>query len=319
MNTASAANGNGRLGARLSGAARGLAVGLSLAALVGCGGVDDAAWDEAEDESIGEAELAGWPIGANNITTAVLLRSSLAGISTGKLCINTNNPNQCEVTGAWDGWQNTQYPVERGQMLKAMVRCAMPAGYTVYVPGNGGGTFTGTWGFLPGWRSNSLTTAQQEILTGCVLALINANNVEVDIAIIAPYDTSLPAQSMPYMEAVFYGNMFWPGPARIACGGLQEDGGDRVPGRDARICGEAGNPCHIDAIGACNGPYVPQQSGYCVQWAGGGDGKYCAVARDDGSKLWSYPATVYLDTQPYPVPGPLYRCGDGNDYCPPEV
>jgi hypothetical protein len=304
--------------AMLSSVTRALSLGLGLVVLGGCGNIDEetAAWD-SEEEELGTAEQE--IISYNDISPEVLRLKLLAGVAATKLCINTNDPNYCEITGTWDTWQNATYPVEKGQMLKAMVRCAMPAGYQVYVPGYGGGTFVGQAGLLPGWRTSSLTNAQQEIMSGCVLAHINAYGVQVEIGILGPFDTAPLPSGFKYMEAIFYGNLFWAGPAYIACGGIQEDGGDRVVGRNKRVCGEAGNPCRIDAIGACNGTYSQGSTGYCVQWQGSGDGKYCAVARDDGAKQWNYPSTVYLKTEPLLVSGPLYRCGaSGSEWCTPE-
>jgi len=286
-----------------------------LLALSGCGPADES----VEEEEVDTEGWAGWPLGHNNITPNALRRITLADMPSSRLCGPGVQSNYCEVSAAWDGWQNAAYSGDRGQLIKALVRCALPQNFNVFVPGAGGGTFAGTWGFVDGFKTGGLTEAQQQILSGCVIALVNANNVDVEVAIIAPFSPELPQQSMPYMEAIYYGNLWWPWPPRIAAGGIQEDGGERVPGRNKRICGEAGNPCFIDAIGSGTGSYEPGIRGYCVQWAGTGDGKYCAVARDDGSYLWRYPSTVYLATEPSIVGGGLYRCGaGGNGYCQPE-
>lgn len=287
-----------------------------------------------EDEDIGTIELAGGPDGHNGTPLSALKNRHLkrantdaAGITGAgetrphRICGDAIHPTYCEVPAAWDVWQNA-YPIERGKLLEALVHCAMPGDFYVYVPGNGGGNFTGMFGLAPGWKTNRLSVAQQEILSGCVLGLVNANNVEVPVAVIAPSSPEAPYDSnYRYMEGTFYGNLFLPSPTMIACGGIQEDGGDRVIGRYARVCtNDSNEPCGINVMGACNGGYAPGSTGYCAQWAGSGDGRYCAQARDDGAYQYHHPVTIYLKTNPVPLPGNVFHCGPGGDkWCTPEL
>jgi hypothetical protein len=308
------------------------AIGLGLMA-VGCGGEP-----MDEDEDTGTVELATDPEGHNGTPKVSLTgrylkraRTDAAGITgpgetrPSRLCGPAVYGNYCEISGPWDVWQNTQYPDERGKLLEAMVYCAMPANFYAYVPGTGGGDFEGKFGLVPGWKTNRLSVAEQEILSGCVLARINAHlvpNSDVPIAIVGPADPATPDNAaFKYMEGIFYGNLFLPSPTMIACGGIKESGTNLVLGRHARVCTEqATEPCGIDVMGACNGPnYVLGSSGYCTQWEGTGDGVYCKRARDDGSYVYNYPTTVYLKEVSIPLPGSVSHCGiGGTQSCPIE-
>jgi hypothetical protein len=122
----------------------------------------------------------------------------------------------------------------------------------------------GRLGLAPDWRRRALNTSEQHWITACLMAHTN-NLAEVAVAVSGTRAVLLtagsspgPAQSFPYEEAAFYGNVFANTPELYACSGAgaQSRCDDRGVGQDLerRICGTNSAKCGFKYLGKCNLP-----------------------------------------------------------------
>ena len=109
------------------------------------------------------------------------------------------------------------------------IGCALPAGVNVTGTYNQGGSlYSVTWqgeiGLASGWRTSSLTTSQQQLVSACVLARVNLTGASVMVSLRGPSSglSVTPAESTAYLkqEGGFFGNIFQgPGFHLAACKG----------------------------------------------------------------------------------------------------
>ena len=97
------------------------------------------------------------------------------------------------------------------------IGCALPAGTSVSGNYNQGGTlYSVTWqgeiGLAPGWRTSSLTTSQQRLVSACVLSRVNLTGASVLVSLRGPSSaltvSSTEATSYLKQEGGFFGNIF---------------------------------------------------------------------------------------------------------------
>jgi len=106
-------------------------------------------------------------------------------------------------------------------VMKYLVKCALADGQTMTINVDGTDySWPGRLGLAPEWANGPLTSeASQDWVSGCLLALANADGQSVSI--------SLRADSIPYtvdevagysvVEAVYFGNLFSSTPSASAC------------------------------------------------------------------------------------------------------
>lgn len=318
----------------------GLALLFLMTGAAACGGDPTL----GEDEPITEISQAGGPPGWNGVTPAILAanylstpETDLAGVTVAggapaKLCDSVQynggtGQYECKLKYEWGMWLyyygNAAHPItqDRYQLLRTLVDCSMPADHLVLVPGFP--SEDGMFGLYKAWTSQPLSLNYRQLLSSCVAAKVNAYGVPVPIAFNGPGPTSflpdpIPDPSYLYQEATFYGDLFGYAPIAMACSGKKIGGGSYVVGKNLRVCGQVGNPCHIKALGACDGTVVS----YCDGWAGtyvipgAGPSEHCVSANNGIGAHWKYPLTVYLQVEPELVVGDVYRCGlKGIDLC----
>ncbi len=156
---------------------------------------------------------------------------------------------------------------ENGQkLLSYVVRCALAEGETASFPraGDVDLEYTGLLGFAPGWMSGAIDETAQRLMTGCLMAHVNAFHIQVPISVRteARGEASLDEQlAFPAEELAAFGNVFGPAATRVlhVCfgdavartlgfgGGV---GGGRPTYLDLRICSTSGS-CGFNRVGAC--------------------------------------------------------------------
>jgi hypothetical protein len=115
-------------------------------------------------------------------------------------------------------------PPRRVKTLRYLVECALPAGVTVQLRYRGVLETLGT-GILalgPGLQTGIMPMAEQEKVTGCLLARVNAHGIPVSIDLFGPMAglstaTSSEVAAYPVAEGAFFGNVFLATPQAYAC------------------------------------------------------------------------------------------------------
>ena len=119
--------------------------------------------------------------------------------------------------------------VQGRELLSYLVSCALPAGVHAILPGASATvSFPGDLGLAPGWRERPLTPAEQEIVSACILARVNAFGVPVRLSMRALSGTRGVSglrtddderQTFTLFEGAFFGNIFADPPRKFACTG----------------------------------------------------------------------------------------------------
>ncbi|PTL85340.1 hypothetical protein [Vitiosangium sp. GDMCC 1.1324] len=188
-------------------------LGAALLLVVGsaCGPAEGAFELEAGDET---GELAEELRGANGL--------SLNGLSLNGLSLNGLSLNGLSLEGLssaeFDTWFQ-ENPELHNQVMKYVVRCAVPAGVTrTYTSASTGMTRTwkGNLGLAPDWTNGApATVAEQQIVSACLAAHADKYGVHTRISVLGrgatgeaiPY-TSEELQRFSEREACFFGNLF---------------------------------------------------------------------------------------------------------------
>ncbi len=117
---------------------------------------------------------------------------------------------------AFVAWFNSN-PSLNASWMKYFIKCTQAAGDAVTY---GGYTWYGALGLAPNWRlgGSSITVADQEAVSACLMAHVNAlgNSVRVSMRSPSPaiFTGSAEMSAYPQGEGAFFGNLF--GPARLA-------------------------------------------------------------------------------------------------------
>jgi hypothetical protein len=120
-------------------------------------------------------------------------------------------------------WIDVEPPM-RKKILRYLVECALPAGVTVQLRYRGvlETLGAGVVGLGPGLQTGLMPTAEQEKVTGCLLARVNAHGIPVSIDLFGPMTglstaTSSEVAAYPVAEGAFFGNVFLATPQAYAC------------------------------------------------------------------------------------------------------
>jgi hypothetical protein len=152
-------------------------------------------------------------------------------------------------------------------LLSYVVRCAVPEGGSASFPrpGDVDLVLPGLLGFVPAWLSGPLDAQGQRLMTGCLMAHVNAFQIQVPISVRAGALGSVSpeeASQFPAQELAAYGNIFLADPAArqlnvcfgeaVASalglgGGL---GNGRPTYLDLRICSTDAQ-CGFNRVSAC--------------------------------------------------------------------
>jgi hypothetical protein len=195
-----------------------LSLGVLLAALAGCGSVEEADADASLAPSLETRADQGLEsdngLMANGLSANGL---SANGLSANGLALNGLSANGLthESFTAWF----TQAPSHADRVMRYIVRCAVPAGQIrTYTDPQTQQTFTweGGLGLAPDWAGGQpASVVEQQVITACLAAHTNKFGLSVSISILGrgANDQAIPfteAELHEYSrkEACFFGNLF---------------------------------------------------------------------------------------------------------------
>jgi hypothetical protein len=160
---------------------------------------------DVETDLAGDEDIEVLP----KLATNALTPAQLAGASFNHTALNQASLNT--YAGSANGRASLAY----------VVGCALPVGTSVTAYYTDGGvpnqiTYNGEIGLAPSWTTTALTTTQQRLISGCVLARVNAIGTSVIVSLRGPSTalnvTGSEATQYAKQEGAFFGNIFQ-GPA----------------------------------------------------------------------------------------------------------
>jgi hypothetical protein len=185
---------------------------------------------------------------------------------------------------------------------KYLVRCALPASESLRVVDYTGGliSLVGESGVAPEWADGQCSTACEEKISSCLMALTNGagNHVQVELS---QNDSAIGGgHSYPYQEAAFYGNVFSSPPKAFFCVGKDFTGflGTDLGSAQQRACSGyslLGASCPYVKAGNCSG--VLLTPGMCSFSNSSADSCKSGGGLFSSSTTWNYPMTTYRLTK----------------------
>jgi hypothetical protein len=107
------------------------------------------------------------------------------------------------------------------QLLQYIARCALVQGDVLRVESSGDvWHFPGLLGMAPSWETESLDLEGQQIMTGCLLAHVNAFGVSVPLSVRSNQLAEAGEDESAvyfYGDGAFYGNLYLGSPKKYAC------------------------------------------------------------------------------------------------------
>lgn len=197
-------------------------------------------------------------------------------------------------------------------LLSYVVRCALSLGQTAAFPQPVGPNlvYTGLLGYAPSWLTGSIDQTRRRLMTGCLMAHVNAFEVQVPISIRSELvgDASLAEKVLfPSQELAVYGNYFVPEAEReiYVCFGqavaqaLGHSGGLGLglPSYlDLRICSTS-QQCGFNRVGACfRWPSLPAVTTSACEAQAGSFYETCHEApfQVEPTPAWEEAVSVYI-------------------------
>lgn len=176
-------------------------------------------------------------------------------------------------------WQAMHSKVEDlpPDLIEYLVRCALAEGECLEVNGV---AYYGRMGLARDWLHRGLTEAEEQLLSSCLLALMNARgaHVEVSLRVLNP-DVSNPflqatdseKREFKFFEGAFFGNLFRAEQPAFACIGQQCEDRGALLNRVHRVCtipsgltladGRPLSLCNMVLVGDADEPDVFTQNG----------------------------------------------------------
>jgi len=184
---------------------------------------------------------------------------------------------------------------------KYLVRCALPNTASLRIKDYTGGlvSLAGEAGLAPEWADGQCSTACEEKVSACLMALTNGHVDHVAVELSAPFTLgSGHSSAYKYQEAVFYGNVFSSPPKGNFSVGSDYAGlnllGLSIGVVDDRLCSswdQQTNQCPYSHVGDANFQLLDPlglTSNKCTM--SGGSATKC---RDKSGTTWNYPITTY--------------------------
>ena len=192
-------------------------------------------------------------------------------------------------------------PPARVKILRYLVECGLPAGVEVQIQYRGSleTLGRGILGLGPGLRSGAMSTAEQEKVSACLLARVNAEGQSVSVDLFGPManlNTASAAELDTYsaQEGVFFGNLFLATPVAHACAL------DVITTDGFRACKDGRSGCGVliplTRINTQGWGSIVLKDCFrdsVCQKASLGSGSYYATSCTKG-RVWSYPLTTRL-------------------------
>ncbi|WP_371876558.1 hypothetical protein [Pyxidicoccus fallax] len=277
---------------------------LLCVAAIGCGPAEPGL--DTGDESLGthaDGLMSTNGLSTNGLSTNGLSTNGLStnGLSTNGLSTNGLSTNGLSTNG-FNTWF-TENPARGDEVMRYIVRCALPAGQTLtYTHSGRTYTWTGSLGLAPGWAGGaSATLAEQQVVSGCLAAHVNKYGVHLNISVLGRDalgavipTTSEELQTFNQPEAVFFGNLF-NGEGLFAANDADYLAPDQSTVRACGLSAWSGDPDCAVVIG-----HVGSARTYCTQDATRTHYTKCTY----NGKVYR-PITTRIRSQD------IYSCGDG--------
>jgi hypothetical protein len=192
-----------------------------------------------------------------------LNRLALNRLALNRLALNRLALNRLAMDGlAQTRWQLADSPELLGtaagrEVLTYVVKCAMDED-VVMVGTSGGQTyeFRGLLGLAPKWTERALKESEQQLISGCLLAHVNAFGEPVSISLRSEGTlaaTDEERRDYPVYEGTFFGQIFEGGMTHaFSCqGGAAEAALAHSEDRARRVCTDGTDRCEIISVGRC--------------------------------------------------------------------
>jgi len=164
------------------------------------------------------------------------------------------------------------------QMLKYLIKCALPETDSVFVTVDGTKyTFGGSVGWVPSWAERAMTDVEKRQMSACMAAHTNFFGKPVQISLRSDDPTAPPGlqtsaaerTAFPFFEAGFFGNYFVANPVSYVCLGDLSAGREQHLESLLRVCSlehptVAGfSRCNFKIVGLCkDNPFVQEGVDY---------------------------------------------------------
>ncbi|MFM2417091.1 MAG: hypothetical protein RL385_1814 [Pseudomonadota bacterium] len=191
---------------------------------------------------------------------------------------------------------------------KYLVRCALPAGASLRVKDYTGAlvTLSGEIGVAAEWKEAACSTACEEKVTACLMALTNGKGEHVPLELSAPFTPLGTATSgrFPYQEAAFYGNVFVDPPQAFYCIGddyalVSSKSIEHLAVRACDGYNDKFGLCPYKQTGLCNSAASSTYEGVYMDYMCYDTGDTLRKCRDvdGGARKWLYPITTHRDVR----------------------
>lgn len=172
---------------------------------------------------------------------------------------------------AFNSLDNLEASPHGRELLTYIARCALDEGdILVATRGNRTFEFPGLLGLATEWEERPLTDSESRWVSGCLVALVNAFGVSVELSLRAPdrvTATEDEAETFSVYEATFFGQVFDETLEAYAClGSNPEIAQTHAPDRELRVCADPSPHCQVEALGYCRDICDTYLSGY--GWTG---------------------------------------------------
>jgi hypothetical protein len=207
-------------------------------------------------------------------------RLALNRLALNRLALNRLALNRLALNGviADGGAARELLATEDGrELLRYVVQCAFEDDDVLRGAVNGQSyEFPGLLGLVPKWSEKPLAEAEQQIMSACLLAHVNALGVPVAISVRARdvvSSTEEERQAYPVYEGTFFGQLFDGGTMKAySCQGSASDAA-RAHSHDRalRKCTDGGRDCAIVSLGRCRDVCErrDEEEGWSECWASG--------------------------------------------------
>jgi hypothetical protein len=234
-----------------------------------------AACVQAEDDPLAVASVHTSITNENRLALnrLALNRLALNRLALNRLALNGVTPGELDGDAARE-----LLATEGGrEVLKYVVQCALPPQDTLY--GTVAGqtyAFPGLLGLVPKWKDKPLAVDEQQQMSACLLAHVNALDVPVSISVRAHHALSSTAeerQAYPVYEGTFFGQIFGADVMlAYSCQGSTPDvARAHSHDRALRRCTDDTGECAIVSLGRCQDicEERTEEEGWSKCWAGG--------------------------------------------------
>jgi hypothetical protein len=207
---------------------------------------------------------------------------------------------------ALEQWIDVDPPM-RKRILRYLIECALPETVEVQILYRGQlevlGRGVGNLG--PGLQQGEMGTAEQQKVSACLLARVNARGELVTIDMSGPmadgrFDQPADPDS-PFLmpESAFYGNLFLAEPLAYLCADLAGPLDESIcPSRSCSLIDGACTCGVMTFVGTCSGGFTPMskvRSG-CLELVDSAVDYFstCSSMTLEGPILWRYPMTTHV-------------------------